>query len=132
MYYGYDRSALFFRLDFEEGSSPGKVRLEVSLPGESEHPARIEGRVPSRQDETQTAAHFPLLDDEGKQAGAGCYHRILELGLPFGPLGVKHGEEARLAMWIETSAQESLRLPPQGFLRIHVPEPSRWLEDWSV
>lgn len=129
LYYGYDRSAIFLRVDFEKEARPVKVRIV----GATEAPATT--GAPQQfalEADVSAGARFALVDTGGRKAGMGCYRRILELGLPFGALSVKQGEDAGLAVVVVLASGERVRVPAHGFVKVRVPEPTYWLEDWNV
>jgi hypothetical protein len=127
LHYGFDLGALYLRLDPAE--SPERA-AEVAT--------RV--RVTVLAANRQTGIDFPLVVDgaahpgrrAGDELGKAAFAQVLEIALPFAPLGLAPG--MRLALSVHTLRGEVQveRLPRYGFLAVTVPDESFEHVNWRV
>ncbi|MBN1808286.1 MAG: alpha-amylase/alpha-mannosidase [Planctomycetes bacterium] len=129
LYYGFDRSVLFLRVDPADDVEIAGLTIAIVIPRERN--LELEG--------AEEPGRFRIRDEVGRKVGTGRMKRILELGVPFGALGVSQGEEVGFLVKVkvvntasEAAAVEEVRLPAEGILKVSVPEATYGLEDWSV
>lgn len=125
--YGFDLSALYLRLDPAE--SPGRS-VEVAN--------RV--RVVLLAADRQTALDFPLVPDgvvrpgkrRAEDLGQAAFAQILELAIPFAPLGLAPGMKIALSVHALRGEVEVERLPRYGFLAFTVPDADFERVNWRV
>jgi hypothetical protein len=127
LHYAFDLSALYLRLDPAESparSAEVATRVLVAVLA-ADH---------------QTAIDFPLVADgrvhPGRQgaaeAGRAAFAQVLELALPFAPLGLAPGMKAALSIHALRGDVEVERLPRYGYLAVTVPDADFERVHWRV
>jgi alpha-amylase/alpha-mannosidase (GH57 family) len=125
LYYGFDRSVLFLRVDPSAGVDVVGLNLDMVIPRERHlglEPAEEEGK-------------FRIRDEVGRRVGVGRFRKVLELGVPFGALGVSQGEEVGFMVRVQLKSEGKLaevRMPAEGILKVSVPEATFGMDDWAV
>jgi alpha-amylase/alpha-mannosidase (GH57 family) len=127
LHYGFDLGALYLRLDPAE--SPERS-AEVA--------DRV--RVTLLATDRQTVVEFAVAADgrvrpgrRGEEAvGSAAFSRVLELALPFQPLGLVAGTRVALSVHTLRGEVQVERLPRYGFLAFTVPDESFEHVNWSV
>jgi hypothetical protein len=123
LHYGFDLKALYLRLDPAE--SPARV-AEIAT----------QVRVVVLAADRRTAVDFPLVPDgalrSGDPHGEVAFARVVELALPFGPLGLTPGTKLALSVHALRKDVEVERLPRYGFLAFTVPDADFEHVNWRV
>ena len=127
LYYGFDRSALFIRVDPAGEAIVSGLAVTVVIPRERRlelEPGEEEGK-------------FRVRDEVGRRVGVGRFRKVLEVGVPFGALGVSQGEEVGFIVTAKLTVEKGggeaeVRLPSEGILKVTVPEATFGMDDWSV
>lgn len=123
MYFGFDLSSLFLRLDPPRGGG-GEVPDGIGIE------ARVEGGV--LEFEGSMEGEGFEFHHGGEVVGRGCLREILEMEFPFEALGLREGQRIGLAVRVLQGTMEVQRLPEQGFLTLDVPGPGFEAEHWKV
>jgi alpha-amylase/alpha-mannosidase (GH57 family) len=126
LYYGFDPSALYLRLDFADRAPPGdKVVLTIELLTPRPRVARIEGLAPGSR---------PVTGGDGAPLpGARCeVGAIVEVALPFASLGLASGEVVELVLHLGPAGERGVTLPPDDLVRFTVPGPVFEVGVWSA
>jgi alpha-amylase/alpha-mannosidase (GH57 family) len=127
LHYGFDLEALYLRLDPAE--SPARA-AEVA--------GRI--RVSFLAADRKLSIDFPLAPDGavrpgsrgGEEVGRVAFAEVLELALPFAPLGLSPGTKLALSVHALRGEVEVERLPRYGFLALTVPDADFEHVHWRV
>jgi alpha-amylase/alpha-mannosidase (GH57 family) len=123
LYYGFDLKALYLRLDPAE--SPART-AEVA--------SRL--RVVVLAADRRTAVDFPLAPDgalrAGDPVGEAAFAKVIELALPFAPLGLTPGMKLALSVHALRGEVEVERLPRYGYLAFTVPDADFEQVNWRV
>ena len=123
LHYGFDLKALYLRLDPAE--SPGRT-AEVA--------SRV--RIVVLAADRRTAVDFPLVPDgalrPGDPVGEAAFAKVVELALPFGPLGLTPGMKLALSVHALRGEVEVERLPRYGYLAFTVPDADFEHVNWRV
>ncbi len=125
--YGFDLGALYLRLDPAE--SPARA-TEVAT--------RV--RVVVLAADRQTAIDFPLAPDgqvrsgrrRTEEIGQAAFAQVLEIALPFAPLGLAPGMKLALSVHVLRGEVEVERLPRYGYLAFTVPDADFEHVNWRV
>jgi len=125
--YGFDLGALYLRLDPAE--SPARA-AEVAT--------RV--RVVVLAADRQTAIDFPLAPDgqvrsgrrRTEEIGQAAFAQVLEMALPFAPLGLAPGMKLALSVHVLRGEVEVERLPRYGYLAFTVPDADFEHVNWRV
>jgi hypothetical protein len=125
--YGFDLEALYLRLDPAESAARA---AEVA------NRVRIVLLAPDRQ----AAVDFPLLPDgavhRGRrredEIGRSAFAQVLEIALPFAPLGLAAGTKLALSVHALRGEVEVERLPRYGFVAFTVPDGDFERVNWRV
>lgn len=127
LHYGFDLGALYLRLDPAESprrSAEVATAIRVAILG----------------DQKRLAVELPVVPDgvprEGTRDGAPfgrvVFTDVLELALPFAPLGLLAGEKLALSLHVLRGEVEVERLPRYGFLALAVPDADFERIHWRV
>lgn len=123
IHYGFNKDALFLRLDpaipfgeFDEGSSlsiaTSKPRdLKIVCPVRGEH---LTGRFFAREGDEWV---------EGREVTDVAVRDVFEIALPFADLGAGVNEEINLFISVVRNGEELERCPWRGFITVTVPTP---------
>jgi hypothetical protein len=127
LHYGFDLAELYLRLDPAEAPArtievATKVRVVVLAP------------------DHQTAVDFALLPGgqvhpgrhRGSDLGRAAFVQVLELALPFAPLGLAPGTKLALSVHALRGEVEVERLPRYGFISFAVPDAEFEKVNWRV
>jgi alpha-amylase/alpha-mannosidase (GH57 family) len=125
--YGFDLGALYLRLDPAE--SPARA-AEVAT--------RV--RVVVLAADRQTAIDFPLAPDgqvrsgrrRTEEIGRASFAQVLEIALPFGPLGLAPRMKLAISVHALRGEVEVERLPRYGYLAFTVPDADFEHVNWRV
>jgi alpha-amylase/alpha-mannosidase (GH57 family) len=126
LYYGFDPSTLYLRLDLAERTPPGEqVTLTVEVLTPRPRTARIEGL---------TRGSRPVIGGDGAPLpGARCeVGAIVEIALPFAALGLASGEPVELVLHLGPAGERGVTLPPDDLVRFTVPGPVFEVGVWSA
>jgi alpha-amylase/alpha-mannosidase (GH57 family) len=127
VFFGYDASRLYLRLDFAGGLQKLPAGISVQL----QFVAPIECRISIERIEGRwTGGAFvpPILDRAAVVAGG----KILELGIPLDALGILEPDEVRLFVALSIEGRELERFPATGFLAIPVDPWNLDQQEWFV
>jgi hypothetical protein len=127
LHYGFDLATLYLRLDpAESAARAAEVAAQV--------------RVAILAGDRQEAVLFPVLPDgvaragvrDGAALGSAALAEILEIALPFAPLGLAPG--ARIAVAVESlrGGVAVERLPRYGYVSLAVPDRDFERVHWRV
>jgi hypothetical protein len=127
LHYGFDLDALYLRLDpAESGGRAAEVASEV--------------RVAIVAGDRQEAVLFPLRPDGvarpgrrgGEELGAAALAEILEITVPFAPLGLDPGTRIAVAVESVRGGVAVERLPRYGYVSLVVPDRDFERVHWRV
>jgi hypothetical protein len=127
LYYGFDLQSLYLRLDPAE--SPQRTAEACDAL-----------RVVVRSSEREQRVEIPLVPDGSVQpgrlgearCGTACYARLLEVALPFAPLGLAAGTRVAVAVHALRGEVDLERLPTTGWLTFAVPDEDFERVHWRV
>jgi hypothetical protein len=127
IYFGYDSSRIYVRLDFAGGlkSLPPQAAVQLHFRSPKECVLTIEG---SGSQWICSAFTCSLPDAAPAVAGG----RILEIGVPFKALALRELDEVRLFVTILEKDRELERFPSTGFLVIPVDPLGLDQQEWLV
>jgi alpha-amylase/alpha-mannosidase (GH57 family) len=127
LHYAFDLEALYLRLDPAESparSAEVATAVRVGLLGDGK---QLTATFPVKPDgSTQPGRH------RGGALGQVTFERILELAVPFAPLGLAPGEKVALSLHVLRGEVEVERLPRYGYLPFVVPDPDFDRIHWTV
>ena len=125
--YGFDLGNLYLRLDPAEAPQRacelcGAVRVEIVAAG------------------VQAQVDFPVVGDGSEQPGRhgtaalgrAAFARVLEMSLPFEPLGLRPGARVAVALHVLRGEVELERLPRYGYVTLTVPDQDFERIHWRV
>ena len=112
LYWGFDEMNLFLRLDPDpEAQSPDRVRVTLLGPL---GPSRLEFPV------VKDGVPRPVLRN-GDEVGRAVLLKVLEVEIPFAPLGILQGDELVMSVEALSGEVELERIPRSGYLPLSVP-----------
>jgi alpha-amylase/alpha-mannosidase (GH57 family) len=129
IYFGFDRSTLYLRLDptAARAAELDGVKVEVDLTVEKRHLRLLIS--PSGWELSQ-------VDESGwRDLGGGgmvAFHRTIEVGIPFARLGAEPRDRITLAFRLTRGAVALARCPADGTLSFSVPDDAFEVEHWSA
>jgi alpha-amylase/alpha-mannosidase (GH57 family) len=127
LYYAFDLEALYLRLDPAEGparSAEVATDVRVAILGATK---RVAATFPIRPDGTERPGRLG-----GGDLGRVTFDSILELALPFAPLGLGPGEKIGLSLHVLRGGVEVERLPRYGYIGFAVPDRDFERLNWTV
>jgi alpha-amylase/alpha-mannosidase (GH57 family) len=128
LYFGFDATTLFLRLDFSEAPPGADVDLWLDLLVPRAARMVVRGLAPGRPE---------VVGGEGEGSvpvpgAACCIATVLELAVPFEALGLAAGEAAELLVRLAHHGEAIETLPADSVLQIGVPDVSYEMSMWSV
>jgi hypothetical protein len=136
LYFGFDATNLYLRLDFAARRPPGAgtdLTLEVLAPRPIQ--VRVHGLEPGDRMVTGVAgsAPGPSPAPTVPLAGSACrIGSVLELAVPFESVNLRAGENVELVLHVGAPGEPGETLPPEDLVRITVPGIGYADEMWSV
>ncbi len=136
LYYGFDATHLYLRLDFAARRPPGAatdLTLELLAPRPLQ--LRVHGLEPGERmvSVEAGAGARPEAATPVPLAGSACrIGSVLELALPFASLSLKPGEGVDLVIHLGAAGEPGETLPPQDLVRFIVPESGDEAGMWSA
>jgi alpha-amylase/alpha-mannosidase (GH57 family) len=127
LYYGFDLEHLYLRLDPAESSArAAEVGSAV--------------RITILADGRWTTLDFPLVPDgasrpghdHGEPVGVASFAQVLEIGIPFGALGLAPHARVAIAVHVLRGEIEVERVPSYGYVTFEVPGPDFEGIHWRV
>lgn len=134
LFYGFDPGNLYLRLDFiPEMDAPDLSRLSFAVrflaPADEQVVFRIgDGTCEARQYVHKEEGEW----QERAFAGKAAYRDVLEIGLPFAPMGWRPGDEIHIFVRVLEGETERERWPAQGYLAVRLPDPDFEAQQWCV
>lgn len=130
IWFGFNLEDLFLRLDLELPKEERDLKLIINLfPKEAklEIPLKKSNflTVRSWQKQQNIWQEFPLPNKASLE-------KILEIKIGYLNFGIGHGEEIRLNLFIEEEGRILEEIPPQGALKIILPNPDFEAWQWSA
>ncbi|MDH4229361.1 MAG: glycoside hydrolase family 57 protein [Nitrospirota bacterium] len=134
VHYGFDHDHLYLRLDFGPDVRPEWVRTLNFTVGVL---APVEGRVTFRPGPEGCIATLQRPTGDGEWSDSpfeGCcaFAEVLEIAMPFAPMGWKPGDEVRLFVRVLEDGAELERWPGQGYLAVTLPDRDYEAHHWVV
>ena len=136
LYFGFDATNFYLRLDFVERRPPG-VETDLTLEFLAPRPlqARVHGLARGERVVTAGGTGAPRASVEAGAplAGAVCHiGSVLELALPFASMDLKPGESVDLVVHLGAPGEPGETLPPEDWVRFTVPGSGDEAELWSA
>lgn len=130
LWFGFNLENIFLRLDLDIPEEKKGIRLVINLfPKEAklEIPVEKSSSLPVRtwQKQKDTWCEFPLPNKAS-------FIKILEIKFNYLNLGIGHGEEIRINLVIKENEHILEEIPPQGALKIRLPNPDYEAWQWSA
>jgi alpha-amylase/alpha-mannosidase (GH57 family) len=130
LYFGFDAGHFYLRLDFHEDRLPGEA-VDLALDWVSPRAGRllVRGLVAGERE----VAWSDGKNGFGTLPGARCaLGRVLELAVPFEPLGLRVGESVEIAGQLLRGAEPIEAFPWDDLVRFTVPDPHYEDAMWSA
>ena len=128
LYYGFDLSTLFCRVDLTERGREEADALTVIFEFLAPQPLRIV--VPLASARIAGPARIEQGDGSAGECGRACFRRILEIAVPFADLGLASGQEISLLCHAARDGRIVESFPPLGQVIFRAPtqdfEESMW------
>lgn len=117
LYYGFDESHLFVRVDFVRKPPDNSGTLRLNVLG---------------SDLAEFKLDFNSDEESGSESGLRwAYRQILEIAVDIEPAHIQRGDECQF--WIELETAAGLeKLPPSGAIRFHLPTCEELASNWLV
>jgi alpha-amylase/alpha-mannosidase (GH57 family) len=127
VFFGYDASRFYLRLDFTGGmiNLPAQLSVQVHVLSPRESLLKIDR---SGGEWGCSAIPAPVADQKPAAAGA----RILEIGVPLKALGIEEPDEVRFFVTLLDNDRELERFPSTGFLVVPVDPWGLDQQEWMV
>ncbi|MBI5700759.1 glycoside hydrolase [Candidatus Saganbacteria bacterium] len=146
LYYGFNKSTLFFRLDCALDLSTGGGSASGGQKNECQgfsfsiliyHP--VEYRLKLNCGEKDCGPKLTLYKmnenevwEKIKEMDSFGMNKIIEVGVSFSDIEAKAGDMVQFSVIIEKNGNELERWPRGGMLSVNVPTPSYEMEQWSI
>ena len=131
IYFGFDAQRLMLRVD-----TAGRAKDDLAAADELHvrflQPADVEARVTGLRDRNPAAALYRQEQPVPEARVEVAVDQILEMTVPFAPLGLKPEEPIRMFLDVITKKRSTERAPQEGVLELNTPSPDFELEMWQV
>ena len=134
LFYGFDAGNLYLRLDFiPEVEAPSLDRLTFAVGFLAPSDQQVQFTLRDHDYEARR-----LVNKEGREwqtlafPGKVAYRDVVEMSLPFAPMGWNPGDEVHLFVRVLEGETERERWPVQGYVAVRLPDPDFEARQWCV